>query len=47
MSFCFKVVFMGMGEPLDNFENVSEAVKVMSDHAFGLALKRLCMHPSI
>ena len=35
------VVFMGMGEPLDNFENVSEAIKVMSDHAFGIALKLL------
>jgi 23S rRNA (adenine2503-C2)-methyltransferase len=25
------VVFMGMGEPLDNFENVMQAIRVMSD----------------
>eukprot|EP00913_Durusdinium_trenchii_P023788 g22338.t1 len=35
------VVFMGMGEPLDNYENVIAAVKVMPEHAFGLALKNV------
>ena len=32
---------MGMGEPLDNYENVMAAVKVMPDKAFGVALKTL------
>jgi len=35
------VVFMGMGEPLDNYDNVMAAVKVMSEHAFGVALKNV------
>lgn len=35
------VVFMGMGEPLDNYENVMAAVKVMPEHAFGVALKNV------
>lgn len=26
------IVFMGMGEPLDNFEAVSQAIRVLSDH---------------
>lgn len=26
------VVFMGMGEPFDNFDNVAQAVRVMNDH---------------
>lgn len=33
------VVFMGMGEPFDNFENVVQAVRVMTDPA-GLSLAR-------
>jgi 23S rRNA (adenine2503-C2)-methyltransferase len=33
------VVFMGMGEPLDNFENVVQAIRVMTDPA-GLSLAR-------
>lgn len=31
------VVFMGMGEPFDNFENVIQAIRVLTDHA-GLSL---------
>lgn len=33
------VVFMGMGEPLDNFENMVQAIRVMTDPA-GLSLAR-------
>ena len=33
------VVFMGMGEPFDNFDNVIQAVRVLTDHA-GLSLSR-------
>jgi 23S rRNA (adenine2503-C2)-methyltransferase len=36
------VVFMGMGEPLDNFENVIEASKVMiAPHYFGMSKHRV------
>ena len=36
------VVFMGMGEPLDNYENVLAAVRTMNrQHAFNIALKRI------
>ena len=36
------VVFMGMGEPLLNFENVVSAIEIMRDDcAFGLARKRI------
>ena len=36
------VVFMGMGEPLLNFENVVSALEIMQDDcAFGLARKRI------
>ena len=36
------IVFMGMGEPLDNTENVIEAVKIMSDQrCFNIARKNI------
>ncbi len=38
------VVFMGMGEPLLNFENVLSALEIMRDDcAFGLARKRITL----
>ena len=38
------VVFMGMGEPLLNFENVVSALEIMQDDcAFGLARKRITL----
>lgn len=35
----FNVVFMGMGEPLDNWENVRQALKIMM-HPQGLAISK-------
>ena len=36
------VVFMGMGEPLDNFDNVSTAVRLMTDNSmFALAASKI------
>lgn len=36
------VVFMGMGEPLDNYENVSKTLKIMTaDYAMGWSPKRI------
>jgi len=36
------IVFMGMGEPLDNTENVVQAIKVFSDqHCFNIARKNI------
>jgi 23S rRNA (adenine2503-C2)-methyltransferase len=36
------IVFMGMGEPLDNYENLAEAIKVFSDPwGFNLAPKKI------
>ncbi len=36
------IVFMGMGEPLDNFANVTQAVRVMNDqHGLDIALRRV------
>jgi 23S rRNA (adenine2503-C2)-methyltransferase len=36
------VVFMGMGEPLDNFEGVTQAVRVLSDqHGLDIALSHI------
>jgi 23S rRNA (adenine2503-C2)-methyltransferase len=36
------VVFMGMGEPLDNFDNLAQAVRVMSDQrGLDIALSRI------
>ena len=38
------VVFMGMGEPLLNFDNVARAIEIMLDDcAFGLARKRVTL----
>jgi 23S rRNA (adenine2503-C2)-methyltransferase len=38
------VVFMGMGEPLDNFGPVRQAVRVLSgDHGFNLARRRITL----
>jgi len=35
-------VFMGMGEPLDNYENVSKAISIMNDpKALGIAARRI------
>lgn len=35
-------VFMGMGEPLDNYDNVSKAIKIMnSKKAMGIAARRI------
>lgn len=36
------IVFMGMGEPFDNFENVVKAVKIMNDNeGFQIGLRRI------
>jgi 23S rRNA (adenine2503-C2)-methyltransferase len=41
------IVFMGMGEPFDNFENVMSAVKVLRDpHGFGLGRKQITISTS-
>lgn len=41
------VVFMGMGEPLLNFENVIESAKIMKEqHAYGLSRKRITISTS-
>ncbi len=38
------VVFMGMGEPLLNFDNVVRAIRLMlDDHAFGLSKRRVTL----
>jgi len=38
----FNIVFMGMGEPLDNFDNVVEAIKIFIDkEKFGLSQNRI------
>lgn len=34
------IVFMGMGEPLDNYENVVHAIRVITDAEWGLAISR-------
>jgi len=40
-------VFMGMGEPLDNYENVSKAIKIMnSPKAMGIAARRITVSTS-
>jgi len=40
-------VFMGMGEPLDNYENVSKAIKIMnSKKAMGIAARRITVSTS-
>jgi 23S rRNA (adenine2503-C2)-methyltransferase len=41
------VVMMGMGEPLNNFENVVAAMSVMlDDHAYGLSRRRVTLSTS-
>ena len=41
------VVFMGMGEPLLNFENVVDAIQLMlDDHAYGLSKRRVTLSTS-
>jgi 23S rRNA (adenine2503-C2)-methyltransferase len=41
------VVMMGMGEPLNNFDNVVAAMKVMlDDHAYGLSRRRVTLSTS-
>jgi 23S rRNA (adenine2503-C2)-methyltransferase len=41
------IVFMGMGEPLDNFDEVSEAVKILTDtKGFGIAKSHLTISTS-
>jgi 23S rRNA (adenine2503-C2)-methyltransferase len=38
----FSVVFMGMGEPLQNYDNVLEAIRYMhDDHGFALPMSRI------
>ncbi len=38
------IVFMGMGEPLDNFENVMEAIQVMNQQkGFDIALRHMTL----
>ncbi len=41
------VVMMGMGEPLANFENVTDAMDIMlDDHAYGLSRRRVTVSTS-
>ncbi len=41
------LVFMGMGEPLDNFENVERAIRVLNDpRGFGFAARRITVSTS-
>jgi 23S rRNA (adenine2503-C2)-methyltransferase len=41
------VVFMGMGEPLANFDNVVRAMRIMlDDHAYGLSRRRVTLSTS-
>ncbi len=36
------IVFMGMGEPLDNFENLAKAIRIMNaDEGLGMAARRM------
>lgn len=34
------IVFMGMGEPLDNYDNVLRSIKIITDQDFGLKISR-------
>lgn len=36
----FNIVFMGMGEPLDNYQSVAEAIKILAEPAY------FALHPS-
>ncbi len=41
------LVFMGMGEPFDNYEHVKQAVRIFTDpHGFGLGIHRLTISTS-
>ncbi len=41
------IVFMGMGEPLHNYEAVRDAIAILqSDHGFGLSARRLTVSTS-
>lgn len=41
------IVFMGMGEPFDNYENVLQAVKIFSDpHGFGIGIQHITLSTS-
>lgn len=41
------LVFMGMGEPLDNYDNVMQAVRVLTDpHGFGLGIHHITLSTS-
>jgi len=41
---CSNVVFMGMGEPLDNYENVKEAIfSLQEPYAFAIPLSRITL----
>jgi 23S rRNA (adenine2503-C2)-methyltransferase len=38
------IVLMGMGEPLDNYDNVVKAIRVLtSDHAFGFSTRKITL----
>jgi len=40
----FSVVLMGMGEPLQNYENVLKAIAILNDdHGFGLSSRRITL----
>jgi 23S rRNA (adenine2503-C2)-methyltransferase len=40
----FSVVLMGMGEPLQNYENVLNAIEILTDdHGIGLSLRRITL----
>jgi len=41
------IVFMGMGEPLDNFDNVEKAIRILNDpRGFGFAARRMTVSTS-
>jgi len=41
------LVFMGMGEPLDNFDNVEQAIRILNDpRGFGFAARRITVSTS-
>ncbi len=41
------LVFMGMGEPLDNYEQVMQAIRVLTDpHGFGLGIHHITLSTS-
>jgi 23S rRNA (adenine2503-C2)-methyltransferase len=46
-TFVRNVVFMGMGEPLHNFDNLTAALAILQeDHGFGLSARRLTVSTS-